>query len=172
MDEHINDREFTARFWSQVHIAGVESQGWQFRCWLWTGATRNIRPGGAPNYGRIKYKTLKLTAHRTAYELFHGKRLPNDVFLLHACDNPLCCNPYHLTEGTRAENRADTVLKNRHAYGERHARSKLTEQDVVEIRRLYKEGGHTYKSLGKDFRVATTTIQGIIERKIWAYLED
>jgi len=172
MGEHISDREFAARFWSQVHIPGVESQGWQARCWLWTGATRKNRPQGIQNYGRINYKEGRLSAHRAAYEMFHGKILPNEVLLLHACDNPLCCNPNHLSEGTRADNRADTVLKSRQARGERHARARLTEEEVLEIRRLYPEGGHTYKSLGKQFGVATTTIQGIIERKIWAYLDE
>ena len=171
MSEYINDREFSARFWSQVHIPGVESVGYQARCWLWTGATRKARPGACPVYGRIRYKDKKFTTHRVAYELYYGKPLLDDEILLHACDNPLCNNPHHLTPGTRAENRMDSVLKGRHSFGERHPRARLSESDVIEIRKAYKAGGWTYRKLAEHYKVGKTTIQGIIERKIWAYLD-
>lgn len=39
---------------------------------------------------------------------------PNDI-LLHTCDNPLCCNTSHLSEGTQSDNMAYIVRKEGHS---------------------------------------------------------
>jgi predicted DNA-binding ArsR family transcriptional regulator len=47
----------------------------------------------------------------------------------------------------------------------------LTEEDVVEIRCLYAEGGVSYSDLALDFNVDRTTIGAIVRRETWAWVE-
>jgi len=57
--------------------------------------------------------------------------------------------------------------KNRQAKGESHGNSKLTEQQVLEIREKYSTGNYIYKQLGIEYNVCTTTIGYIICKNIW-----
>ena len=62
----------------------------------------------------------------------------------------------------------DAGLKD--AKGEKHGRSKLTENQVLEIRRLYATGDYYQKALGKIFGVDQTVIGDIVNRKIWKHI--
>jgi hypothetical protein len=68
-------------------------------CLEWTG----WRKGG---YGRIVVDGKRLSVHRLAFWLTHGY-WPN--ICRHTCDNPPCCNPDHLLDGTHADNTRDAL---------------------------------------------------------------
>ena len=74
-------------------------------CWLWTGATNG-------RYGHIQVNGKTAVAPRVAYTLFRGP-IPQGLFVLHSCDNPLCVNPEHLRTGTHRENMRDMVERGR-----------------------------------------------------------
>lgn len=78
------------RLWSRVDRTGS--------CWLWQGATINgygvIQRGGR-GQGLIK-------VHVAAWESVNGEKPPG-LDIRHQCDVRLCCNPTHLSIGTRAE---------------------------------------------------------------------
>lgn len=65
----------------------------------------------------------------------------------HAYDNNLCSNK-----------------------GEYHYRSKLSEKEVKEIRRLYATGKYTHKDLSIRFTVVEGTISYIINRRTWKHI--
>lgn len=73
--------------------------------------------------------------HRFVYEQANGP-IPAGMAVCHTCDTPNCCNPSHLFLGTDKDNSDDKIRKGRHAHGSRHGVAKLTESDVLEIRKM------------------------------------
>ena len=78
-------------------------------CWEWQGARSN----GKTNYGHFRNKEGKTEyVHRAAYRIFIGA-IPEGLDVMHSCDNVICCNPEHLSIGTRSENMRDCIAKGR-----------------------------------------------------------
>lgn len=151
------DQRRKQRFWSQVaKEAGA--------CWTWTGGTD---PEG---YGVFHYSPrVALRAHRVAWRL--AKNADPGAFLVcHQCDNPSCVRPSHLFLGTTLDNQLDSKKKGRNARGERHGRTRLSTQQVKDIRAL-SANGRAHKLLALDFNVTDTTISNIVRRKTWKYVE-
>lgn len=119
-----------ARFWDKVDMAAP------FRCWNWYASTN--RHGYGAFGTRHDSRTKIRLAHRIAYTLAFGT-MPDELDVLHDCDNPSCCNPEHLWLGTALDNHVDCALKGRHSppplwRAHQHPMSKLTPEQVVEIR--------------------------------------
>lgn len=126
-------------------------------CWLWM---KSRRKGG---YGRMKINGKDEVASRVAWILFIGP-IPEEIEILHRCDNPPCANPSHLFLGTEKDNKQDSVNKGRHAYGERNGGGgKLTGEDVKTI----KEDHRPYKEISMHFGVSLCMIQGIKSGRLW-----
>lgn len=80
-------------------------------------------------------------------------------------------NPYHnaacnLVWGTAKENAEDRDRHGRTYRGSRHHSSKLSDQDVQEIRRRYAEGGISQAALAAEFGVRQSSICGIVNGKV------
>lgn len=134
-------------------------------CWNWTG------PVSSAGYGMIGINYKSRTTHRVSYEIHCGE-IPTGFHVLHRCDNRKCVNPKHLFLGTQADNVADMVSKNRHAgwsglRGTAHGCSKLTENDVREIRAAVNP--HV-RDLAKKYGVDRNHIYAIRSGKLWKHL--
>lgn len=140
------------------------SRGASSDCWLWDGATDG-------RYGRIQINGETAYAHRVAYEFANGP-IPDGLNVLHHCDTPPCVNPFHLFLGNTADNSADMVLKGRQARGEENAAAKLTEADVVAIRRTYKSGSALQREIAEYYGVARSLIGRICFRTLWKHIAD
>lgn len=149
-----------------------------------------------PN-GFSKFRLLTMTncinknskyQQRIAWEKHYGRKPLEGMVIAHNCDNPYCINIEHLKECTQAENLADMKERDRSAKGSKHrskkhphlvlrgekiGNSKLTDDQVKEIRLLYKKGTPKVKSqyslsgLAEKYGVAFQTISKIINEKAW-----
>ena len=157
----MNERDI-ARFWSKVDRRGPDE------CWPWTAAARDRKGYGAFGLdGKIQ------KAHRVSFLIEHG-RWPEPCGL-HSCDNPPCCNPRHIFEGTKADNNRDMAAKGRcahgdahwmrvtGAFGERSVNARLTNRQALEI---YKSAG-TQKRIAAQFGVTQATVHFIKSGKQW-----
>ena len=131
------------------------------KCWKWIGI-KNFH-----GYGSIWNGERMALAHRLSYVLFVGE-IPDGMCVLHKCDNPECTKPDHLWIGTKKDNSEDMVAKGRSVVGSRQGRSKLTESDVLKIRRLHKV--FTQTAIAKMFGVGSPMISLIINRKNWTHI--
>jgi Autographiviridae endonuclease len=142
-------------------------------CWLWTAGV------GTNNYGKFWFNRRRNVAHRVSWQLHRGP-IPTGMWVLHKCDTPLCVNPDHLWLGTNGDNQRDSVEKGRQRpsfyRGESLPQSKLTDRDIIAIRKLYRKGVPNNKSefssygLGQRFGVSSSLIRQIIRREIWRHV--
>ena len=153
------------RFWSKVDRQGPDD------CWNWTASCLNAR-GGYGQFGMKRYRTM-LRAHRVAFFLTYGHW---PAVCRHTCDNPKCCNPNHLLDGTQADNMADKAARGRHRSGvnrgEQNGFAKLTEGSVREIRSAYAVGKHSHSTLAIAFGVSKRAIGRIIRRETWSHVNE
>jgi len=137
-------------------------------CWEWVGF--KSRDG----YGVVHEKTKLIKAHRLAYCEANNKTLADifDVVVRHTCDNRLCVNPAHLLLGTSADNTQDRHVRNRDARGSVNGNSKLTEEQVLAIRKNYAPWSRTrgHIALAKAYGVSSSLISQIIKRDIWTHI--
>jgi len=148
-------------------------------CWEWTGGTFST------GYGQFSVQHARnLTTHRVAFFLDRGY-WPS-LLVCHKCDNRICVNPSHLFEGTPLDNQRDKISKGRLVAssgdrngsrthpeqlprGSNHKRSKLTEQSVLEIRRLADEGAMNCQ-IAQQYGVSKSLVGLIVRRKIWTHI--
>lgn len=127
-------------------------------CWEWTGH-RN-----AGGYGTIwsGHDTPKMMlAHRASWRV-HVGQIPDGMDVCHRCDNPPCINPEHLFAGTVSANIKDCAEKGRWGpprtgSGERHPNAKISDADVLAIRRL-RAAGLKQKDIAAQYRIAQSRV--------------
>jgi hypothetical protein len=121
-------------------------------------------------YGYLGFEKKIWRAHRLAWTLKNGP-IPAGMFVLHNCDNKLCCNPGHLRVGTHADNMKDVVDRGRRKginKGQRNGRAKLTQRQANAIRRLYATGRWSQEALGRRYGVSQNAISKIVSNKRYA----
>lgn len=154
------------KFWARVHV------GHPNECWDWLGA---ITSSG---YGNLSWNGNHVQAHRVAYFLTYGgvglttgfrhegRAKAYRRFVLHRCDNRLCCNPEHLFLGSMRANLLDAYAKGRKQQPRSgHSNAKLTPQQVRMVRHLYDTGETTQTLLAKKFGVSQRVISLVVRRE-------
>ena len=123
-------------------------------------------------YGQVGNCYSKKHPHRVVCEAFKGPPPFNKAEAAHSCNNRACCNPNHLSWKTHSENQRDRRAHGTSNMGEASASAKLTEADVVELRRIYAKGGYRHKDLAKMFGVSPATIGLAIQGRTWGHVRE
>lgn len=153
---YLEDRyDYLDRFWEKVD----KSKG-DDKCWIWIAGL------DSRGYGQFWLDGIDRKAHRISYILKNGD-IPDDLIVCHHCDNPSCVNPNHLFLGTHQDNATDRDQKGRGASGECSGMSKLTWEQVREIRKRYIPRIVSQPKLAKEYGVTHTLIGYIVRNEIW-----
>lgn len=181
------DTTLAERYWPKVDTATV--------CWGWAGSRTKDGYGQIVNDDLPRRKVY---AHHVAWWLATGHWPVKGEFVCHDCpggDDPSCVRndeigiyvldgvSYekrgHLWLGTQAANNRDIWKKGRSNWqngqmpdtrGERNVNARLDAETVLELQRLYAEGGYTFEALGILFNLATSTVHRAIIGQTWAHL--
>src|ERR1700723_862215 len=136
-------------------------------CWIWTASVHTA------GYGSFAFRGKRWKSHRISYTLFVGE-IPEEMHVLHRCDNKLCCNPFHLFLGTHLDNMRDAAAKLILPHGSAHCHAKLNESQVAEIRRRYIKGARWRRgnklALQQEFGIGPTAIVAIVGHKSWKHV--
>ena len=134
-------------------------------CWLWTGG---IYPDGYPRIALTHTKTVRVS--RYLWEQSNGP-IPDGLYVLHKCDNPLCVNIQHMFLGTQQDNMTDMINKHRQyrPIGEIHYRTNLTTLDIILIRYLH-SCGITYEKLARSYNMSCSAISAISLGRRWSHV--
>lgn len=135
-------------------------------CWEWNNAKDEH------GYGLFSLNGKNIGVHRITLSLSLARELKPGMSVLHSCDNPPCCNPEHLREGTRRDNVADMDAKGRRVppTSMTSHRRVLKPEQVKSIRREHARGDTTIASLARKYNVNWGTIKGIVTHQTWRNL--
>lgn len=128
------------------------------QCWEYQG--RKESNGYGKQYG--------MWAHRVSYVYWHPTTTGIDqrYEVRHACDNPPCCNPYHLILGTRQDNVNDMINRQRGSVGQHRWNARLTESDIPAIR----ADKRPHPEIAADYGVHRRTITDVKLGKTWKHV--
>lgn len=151
------------RLTEMYHNLVIKTEG----CWSWKN---NGRQNGYCYLAPVR--NVGILVHRLSW-IIHNGPIPDKKWVLHKCDNASCSNPDHLFVGTPKDNTQDMHKKGRAVIhkGESRWNVKLNSENVLEIRRLTKEGISQSK-LAKKFTVSPGTIQNIINGRSWKHIKE
>ena len=137
-------------FWLHVAVSDPDE------CWLWQRGTTTA------GYGTFTDQGVQYYAHRFAYEDENG---PTDLHVLHKCDTPACCNPFHLEAGTQQQNMLDKHARGRAniQHGENTGNAKNTRESVALIREMA-IAGFRQRELGRLFNMSHKGVAYILNQ--------
>lgn len=148
-------------FWSKVDKNGPIHPVLGTRCWLFMGSRTKL------GYGSTHFMGKPSSAQGIAWFLTYGTWIKNRA--CHHCDNPPCCNPEHIFDGTPKENTRDAMKKGRlkSVNGEQNVNAKLTQTQVNAIREEYAQGDTTHRKLAKKYGMEHGRIGRIVRGEGW-----
>lgn len=169
-------------FWEKVNKDGLIKPHMATSCWIWTGYKDN-------GYGTFYFKGVYWSTHRFSWYLCNGE-IPKGGFICHHCDTPSCVRPDHLYVGDHKSNLDDAVKRGllrgkpgesnpmygrkgkelNPTWGYKNSRSKFSEEDLKEVRKMLFQDKIHYSIIAKIKNVHPETIRRILKGE--TYKED
>ena len=134
-------------------------------CYVWQGHTQNF------GYGVYYVNGVTYMPHKVLWTILNGP-VPDGYKLRRkpVCEgNKLCCNPDHM-ELWPIEKEIGGKKEYRHRSRNSKYMTKLSEEDVLEIRRRYREKELSQTGLAKEYGVTQMAIWEIVNKKTWAHI--
>jgi hypothetical protein len=123
-------------------------------CLVWTfGNLLNGRP-------HFTIRNRSQAAYVFACEMKEGRLRPKGLVVRHACENPLCCDPNHLSFGTHRENGIDRLY---------HGNSKSLKLDLQKVNHIHMmhKDGISAETLANNYGVTVSTIKSVVNDRTW-----
>lgn len=123
-------------------------------------------------YGSFYVNNKLEKTHRITARCFI-RPAKDDEIVCHSCDNTKCLNPDHLFYGTYKDNNQDRAKKgrNRNQNGNKNNMSKLTENQIGEIKHKLNEGKLLQREIAEQYGVTQVLISKIKLGKLWSWLK-
>lgn len=131
-----------------------------------------IKPYDRKNNGYLSawISGKNFTIHSLVMLAFIGHR-PNGNVINHINGIPWDNRLENLEYCTQSHNRKQDFIHGRQSLrGEKNTQAKLTEEQVMEIVKLYKTGDYSYSNLAKKYGVHVCGISNIMNGHCWGYL--
>ena len=132
-------------------------------CLLWP-----FGQGTGNGYHPFSMNGTVIGVHRAICLEAHGPAPTAAHHAAHSCGNKRCVNPGHIRWATPSENLADKWVHGTMGAGERHYKSKVTADQVRQIRQLHSTGLYSLPQLGEMFGCSGKNIHRIVHRETWA----
>lgn len=168
MKEFVVTPEMETFFWSRV-IKGKPNE-----CWIWKGSKRSDGKGAytysQPIEGTKTRKQMFISAQRVSWAINIGK-IPKNKLITQICNSKLCQNPAHLRAFTHRELINKMKKEGNHHVGIKHGKSKLEDNDVLFIRKLWATGLLSLTDIHKLVpKVSTPNLGFICQGDNWTHL--
>lgn len=147
--------------WSKVDVRGEQE------CWPWKGTQTKS------GYGRTWINDVGYYAHRVIFNLANPGQIELKApankratgFLMHICDNRICCNPAHLRVASIKVNNLDCLQKGRKKLpmGENHHRSVFSDVEIQQALEM-RQSGHSARQIAMKLNKKRATIESLLRR--------
>ena len=122
---------------------------------------------------RIKGKIKNYSTHRLSL-MRHTGIYETELLACHSnsCSSRACCNPEHLRWDSQKGNMHDAIEKGTFTVqkkGEDNISAKLTNEQVLAIRKMVSEGNSQSK-LAKEYGISQQHVSDLINRKVWKHI--
>lgn len=138
----------------------------------WSAARRLTPTTDIDGYHFVRLRHDGRECHRFVHTLvltvFVGPG-PDGMQCRHFDGNPANNHVSNLSWGTPLENHQDKVRHGTAGIGEKNSGARLTEDDIVEIRRRAANGGR-HVNIAADFSVTSHNIWCIVHRRTWKHI--
>lgn len=116
-------------------------------------------------------KAIKVSVAKLVAAAFLGPRPPGAV-IRHGANGKTDNGVHNLSYGTPIENEADKAAHGTVVNGTKHHSNKLSEHDVLTIRRRYvpRDKQNSLHAIARDYGLSAKTVQQIVRREIWKHV--